>query len=140
MSRVVSLVGAALFSVGVYQSWTTYSFIQRAELVVGRVVSIEELRGPPKPRQKTPVNLLYKLSAGNNHSSGLQTERSAVAHLPMLQDIKQGDNIRILIDPSQPQVAIIPLWSELWARPLTYLVGGFLLLVVGRVLRTRKLR
>jgi hypothetical protein len=132
MSRVVSLVGAALLSVGAWQGWTTYSFLQRAEVVVARVLSIEEVRGPPKPRQKTPVNLLYKANDG--------TEQSAVAHLPLLQNIQQGDEIRILVDPQQPQNALMPLWSELWARPLTYLVGGLLLLVVGRVLRTRALR
>jgi hypothetical protein len=132
MSRVVSLVGAGLLSVGVLQGWTTYSFVQHAEIVIARVASIEELRGPPKPRQKTPVNLLYKNRDG--------AEQSAVAHLPLLQNIQQGDEIRILVDPQQPQVARMPLWSELWARPLTYFVGGLLLLLVGRVLRTRTLR
>lgn len=140
MSRIVSFVGAALFSVGVYQSWNTYWFLQRAEVVVARVVSIQELRGPPKPRQRTPVNLLYKLSPITETVTEPQIEHSAMAYLPLLQDIKQGDEIRILVDPSEPQVARMSLWSELWARPLTYLVGGLLLVLVGRVLRTRVLR
>jgi hypothetical protein len=132
MSRVVSIVGAGLLSVGLLQGWTTYSFLQHAQVVIARVASIEELRGPPKPRQKTPVNLLYKGKDG--------LEQSAVAHLPLLQNIRRGDEIRILVDSKEPQVARLPLWSELWARSLTYLVGGSLLILVGRVLRTRKLR
>jgi hypothetical protein len=132
MSRVVSIVGAGLLSVGLLQGWTTYSFLQHAQVVIARVASIEELRGPPKPRQKTPVNLLYKGKDG--------LEQSAVAHLPLLQNIRRGDEIRILVDSKEPQVARLPLWSELWARSLTYLVGGLLLILVGRVLRTRKLR
>jgi hypothetical protein len=132
MSRVVSLVGAVLLSVGIWQGGATYSFVQRAHLAVGRVTSIEELRGPPKPRQRTPINVLYKGRSGQ--------EESAVAHLPLLQNIKEGDEIRILVDPQQPQRARIPLWSELWARPLTYVVGGLLVLIVGRVLRTKALR
>ena len=132
MSRVVSAVGVVLFVVGVWHGSSTYSFVKTAELIRGRVTGIQELRGPPKPRQKTPINLLYTTSDGR--------EVSAVANLPLLQEIRTGDEIHVLIDPRQPELARMPLWSELWARTLTYLVGGLLMAVVGRVLRVNRLR
>jgi hypothetical protein len=132
MSKVVSAVGLALCSLGVWQGISTYLFVQRADLVQGRVTGVQELRGPPKPRQKTPINILYTNTNG--------VEVSAVAHLPMLQQIQTGDEIRVLIDPRNPSDARMPLWSELWARSLTYVIGGLLIAIVGRVLRQKRLR
>jgi hypothetical protein len=132
MSKVVSAVGLALCSLGVWQGISTYAFVQRADLVQGRVTGVQELRGPPKPRQKTPINILYTDTKG--------MEVSAVAHLPMLQQIQTGDEIRVLIDPLHPGDARLPLWSELWARSLTYIIGGLLIAIVGRVLRQKHLR
>jgi len=132
MSRIVSVVGGALCILGVWQGLETYSFISRSEIVKARVTGVQELRGPPKPRQKTPVNLLYTDSSGH--------EVSAVAHLPLLQELRQGDEIRVLVDPRDQGQARMPLWSELWARPLTYIIGGMLLLLVGRVLRAKRSR
>lgn len=132
MSRVVSAVGVVLCAVGVWHGSSTYEFVQHAQSVKGRITGVQELRGPPKPRQKTPINLLYTTKDG--------LEVSAIAHLPLLQQIQTGDEIRILVDPRQPDIARLPLWSELWARPLTYLVGGFLMLLVGRVLGVKQLR
>ncbi|MFN4896622.1 MAG: DUF3592 domain-containing protein [Pseudomonadota bacterium] len=132
MIRIISVVGLALCILGVWQGAMTYSFLQRASEVRGSVTGVQELRGPPKPRQKRSVHVLYRDQAGD--------EVSAVTHLPMLQEIKTGDEIRLLIDPANPSIARIPLWSELWARPLTYIVGGLLLSLVGRVLRNKQLR
>lgn len=132
MSRVVTAVGVALSAFGVWQGFATYSFLERADVVQARVTGVQELRGPPKPRQKTPVNLLYTNPQGE--------EVSAVGQLPLLQQIEPGDQINILVDPKRPTEARMPLWSELWARPLTYTIGGFLLLIVGRVLRVKRLR
>lgn len=132
MSKVVTAVGIGLCSLGVWQGVSTYAFLQSAGIVQGRVTGVQELRGPPKPRQKTPIHILYRNSNGE--------EVSAVAHLPMLQEIKQGDEIRVLIDPRHPSDARMPLWSELWARSLTYVIGGLLVLIVGRVLRQKRLR
>ena len=132
MSRVVSAVGLVLCGVGVWHGSSTYAFVRDAQPVIGRVTGVQELRGPPKPRQKTPINILYTTTGGR--------EVSAIAHLPLLQEIRPGDEIRVLVDSTHPEIARLPLWSELWARPLTYLVGGFLMLVVGRVLRVKRLR
>jgi len=132
MSRVVSAVGLVLCAVGVWHWSATYAFVRDAQPVIGRVTGVQELRGPPKPRQKTPINILYTTTDGR--------EVSAIAQMPLLQEIRAGDEIRVLVDAKQPELARLPLWSELWARPLTYLVGGFLMLVVGRVLRVKRLR
>jgi hypothetical protein len=132
MNKVIPLVALGLFILGVFQSFQTASFQRRAIVVSATVVSVEERKGPPKPRQKTPLHVIYRLDDGREHS--------AVTHLPMLQEIRQGDSIRLLVDPSRPNAAELPLWSELWARPLTYLIGAGLLWLVGRVLRGKHLR
>jgi hypothetical protein len=56
----------------------------------------------------------------------------------MLQQIKQGDSIRLLADPNKLDDVHLPLWQELRARPLTYLVGGVLQVIVARVLGTTR--
>jgi hypothetical protein len=132
MSRVIAFVGVALFAFGAWQGLAVYSFVKDATPVMATVTSIQELRGPPKPRQKTSVHLLYTTPQGE--------EQSAVATLPFLQRIQQGDRIQVLVAGDRPGEAKLPLWSELWARTLTYLVGGALLIIVGSVLRTKRLR
>lgn len=132
MYKAISVVGLILVFVGFWQGAETYSFVNDARLIQARVVTIQELRGPPKPRQRTRMHLSYKLDDGK--------EYSAVAHLPLLQEIKAGDEIRVLVDSSKPELAKLPLWSELWARTLAYVVGGVLLLIVARVLSTRNSR
>lgn len=132
MNRVIPLVALALLIVGVFQAFETASFQRKAIVVSATVVSVEERKGPPKPRQRTPLHVSYRLDGGQ--------EQSAVTHLPLLQEIRQGDSIRLLVDPRTPNSVKLPLWSELWARPLTYLIGGCLLLLVARVLRVKHLR
>jgi hypothetical protein len=137
MSRVISSVGIALCAFGIWHGYLTYDFLERAELKNARVTGVQELRGPPKPRQKTAVHIRYSAQVPDQSET---KDLSAITQLPLLQEIKEGDQIRVLVDPRQPSVARLPLWSELWARPLTYFVGGILILVVGRVLRVKRLR
>lgn len=132
MVRAVPLVGVVLFCIGLWHGVSVYLFLQGSVEVQATVSSIQELSGPPKPRQKTPIHLLYRAPDGN--------EMSAIARLPLLYNIREGDQIRILIDPDSPSIARLPLWSELWSRSLAYIVGGFLVLLVGRVLRTKSFR
>lgn len=129
---LITIAGVALSVAGVWLGIDTASFQRRALLVQATVTGVQELRGPPKPRQRTPLHVTYKLPDGR--------EASAVTHLPFLQEIKSGDSIRLLVDPAAPEQARLPLISELWARPLTYFVGGLLLLVVGRVLSSKRTR
>jgi hypothetical protein len=137
MSRVISSVGFALCAFGIWHGYATYDFLERAELKDALVTGVQELRGPPKPRQRTAVNILYSAKV----AGAAETEDfSAITQLPLLQEIKAGDRIRVLVDPRKPSVARLPLWSELWARPLTYFIGGILIVVVGRVLRAKRLR
>jgi len=65
-------------------------------------------------------------------------ERSAITRLPLLQNLKEGDRIEILVDPSNPQLVKLPLLSELWATPLAYLLSGVVLTVSVLVLKVRK--
>jgi hypothetical protein len=130
MYKTISVLGVIIFVIGIGQGVSTYSFVKNAKTTTARVTGIQELRGPPKTRQKTPIHLAYTLDDGREHS--------AIAHLPLLQEIKVGDEIRILVDVSTPEDARLPLWSELWARTLAYLVGGTLLLVVARVLSAKR--
>jgi hypothetical protein len=132
VKSLISLVGVVMTLAGVWLGGETFAFQRRAIAVQATVTGVQELRGPPKPRQRTPLHVSYKLSDGR--------EYSAITHLPLLQEIKQGDSIRLLVDPTAPERARLPLISELWARPLTYLVGGILLVVVGRVLSSKRTR
>jgi hypothetical protein len=132
MYKIILGLGLVLLLVGGIEGVKTASFLSKAIEVVGVVTGVQELRGPPKPRQKTPLYVSYRKQDGS--------EVQAVTHLPMLQQIKQGDSIRLLADPNKPDDVRLPLWSELWARPLTYLIGGVLLVIVARVLGTKRTR
>lgn len=130
--RVILAAGVVLLGLGLWRGVDSYTFRSRAIELSGRVDSVQELKGPPKPRQKVPLHLSYSLPDG--------TQRRAVTHMPMLQKIEAGDTIRILVDSSDPQDVRLPLWSELWAAPLTYLIGGLLLIAMSSLLRAKKSR
>jgi hypothetical protein len=132
MHKIILGLGVVLLLVGGIESAKTTNFQSNAVEVVATVTGVQELRGPPKPRQRTPLYVSYRQADGS--------EVQAVTHLPMLQQIKQGDSIRLLADPNKPDDVRLPLWSELWARPLTYLIGGVLLVIVARVLGTKRSR
>jgi hypothetical protein len=132
VNKIILIVGLLLSIAGAVSAVQTAQFNQKAVEVVGSVLVVEELRGPPKPRQKTPLHVSYQLSDGQQFS--------AVTHMPLLQAVKQGDQIRLLVDPADPGTVRLPLWSEMWARPLTYLIGGLLVLLAGRVLTNRTTR
>lgn len=130
--KIISAAGLALFAFGVWRGVESSRFLERSLELPGVVDSVEELKGPPKPRQKVPLHLSYALPDGTRHR--------VVTHMPMLQRIEAGDTIRILVDRTNPQDVRLPLWSELWAGPLTYLVGSLLLLLMGRLLKGKVTR
>lgn len=132
MRKVVTLAGICLLCAGLWDGVSTYRFINSAEKVSAEVLSIQELKGPPKPRQKTPVHIAFE--------NGLGEKRSAITHLPMLYRVESGDRIEVLVDRSDAERVYLNLWSELWARPLTYSVGGALLVIVSIVLSQRRWR
>jgi hypothetical protein len=65
-------------------------------------------------------------------------ERSAITNLPLLQNVKAGDTIYLLVDPARPELVKLPLLSELWARPLAYLISGFVLVCGVLVVKVRR--
>lgn len=132
MSRIVGILALVLVAAGIWQSIEVYRFVQRSISVPASVVAVEALRGPPKPRQRTPIRVAFSLPDG--------TAREALTHLPMLQVIKKGDSITVLVDSKDPERVALPLWSELWARPLTYIVGGVLVGILGFALTKREWR
>lgn len=123
MKKMFGLVGIGLLIFGSCESFQTLTFLSRATHITGTVVSVETRSGPPKPSQDTPVHVRYTLEG--------EGERVGITHLPLLHRIKEGETIRLLVDPTDPQSLRLPLLSELWARPLTCLVGGLLLLGVS---------
>lgn len=127
--KIISLVGVALVALGVWRGVESVRFRGRSIEILGRVDSVQELKGPPKPRQKVPLHLSYSTPDGLQHRG--------ITHMPMLQKIEMGDSIRILVDPANPQDVRLPLWSELWAGPLTYVIGGLLVAVMGALLRRK---
>jgi hypothetical protein len=130
MKKFLALVGVVLLGLGVYQSTETASFLSRALSVPATVTLVEGRTGSPKPTQNTPVHVTFKLPSGE--------DRSAITNLPLLQNVKAGDTIYILIDPARPEAVKLPLLSELWARPLAYLISGFILVCGVLVVKVRK--
>jgi hypothetical protein len=132
MRKVVTLVGICLLLAGIWNGVSMYRFIHSAQKVSAKVVSIEEHKGPPKPRQKTPVHISFLNNRGEM--------RSAITHLPMLYRVESGDQIEVLVEGADSGSVHLNLWSELWARPLTYTVGGLLLMIVSIVLSQKRWR
>ena len=130
MKRFLTLVGALLLGIGVYQSTETASFLSRALTVSATVTLVETRTGSPKPTQNTPVHVKFNLPSGE--------ERSAITNMPLLQNVKVGNTISLLVDQARPEVVKVPLLSELWARPLAYLVSGFVLVCGVLVIKVRK--
>ena len=130
MKKFLTLVGVVLLGLGVYQSRETASFLSRALTIPATVTLIELRTGSPKPTQNTPVHVKFNLPSGE--------ERSAITNLPLLQNVKAGDTIYLLVDLKQPEIVRLPLISELWARPLAYLISGFVLMCGVLVVKVRK--
>ena len=130
MKKLLVLVGVVLLSLGVYQSTETASFLSRARSLPATVTLVEVRQGSPKPSQNTPVHIKFNLPSGE--------ERSAITNLPLLQNVEAGNTIYVLVDPGRPEIVRLPLLSELWARPLAYLISGFALVCAVLVVKVRK--
>lgn len=130
MRKFFTFVGLVLLGIGAYQANELTSFLSRALPITATVTSVELRTGPPKPTQNTPVHVKFSLPNGE--------ERSAITHLPLLQELKEGDTINVLVDPSNPQSVKLPLLSELWATPLAYLLSGTVIVCGVLFLRVRR--
>jgi hypothetical protein len=130
MKTILSLVAMVLLGMGLYESRSISSFLSTAITVQGTVVAVETRGGPPKPTQNTPVHVRFTLPSGD--------ARTAITRLPLLQKVKEGDSIYLLVDPSDPQDVRLPLLSELWARPLAYLLSGVVLVAGILVVKVRR--
>jgi len=130
MRRLLALVAVVLLGIGLFESREVSSFMSRAITVQGTVVAVETRTGPPKPTQNTPIHVRFSLPSGES--------RTAITKLPLLQKVKDGDPIYLLVDPTDPQDVRLPLLSELWARPLAYLVSGIVLVAGILVVKVRR--
>lgn len=130
MKKLLTVVGLVLLGIGAYQANELTSFLSRAIPVTATVTSVELRTGPPKPTQNTPVHVKFSMPNGE--------ERSAITHLPLLQDLEAGDALNILVDPTDPQSIKLPLLSEMWATPLAYLLSGTVIVCGVLFLRVRR--
>jgi hypothetical protein len=115
---------------GLFESREVSGFLSTALTVQGSVVAIETRTGPPKPTQNTPIHVRFTLPSGET--------RTAITRLPLLQKVKEGDQIYVLVDPNDPQDVRLPLLSELWARPLAYLLSGVVLVAGILIAKVRR--
>jgi len=122
MRRFLFLVALVLVILGAVDVVSTMTFTRNAVLTRATVTAVEERSGPPKPTQNTPLHVSFVLPDNTAHA--------AIARLPLLQKIQQGDQIFLLVNPKEPQDVRLPLISELWARPLAYLLSGMILIAV----------
>jgi hypothetical protein len=130
MKKLIALAGIVCLVVGIFESSQTFSFISRALTTQAKVVAVQLRTGPPKPTQNTPVHVTFTLPSGSEHT--------AITHLPLLQKVKEGDSIYILVNPENPQDVRLPLLSELWARPFAFTLGGLVLLCGVLFVRVRE--
>lgn len=130
MRRLLALVAIVLLGMGLHESRQVSSFLSTAVTVQGTVVAVETRTGPPKPTQNTPVHVRFSLPSGESHT--------AITRLPLLQKLKEGDSIYLLVDPKDPQDVRLPLLSELWARPLAYLLSGIALVAGILVVKVKR--
>lgn len=127
---ILSLVAVVLLGMGLFESREVSGFLSTALTVQGSVVAIETRTGPPKPTQNTPIHVRFTLPSGET--------RTAITRLPLLQKVKEGDQIYVLVDPNDPQDVRLPLLSELWARPLAYLLSGVVLVAGILIAKVRR--
>jgi hypothetical protein len=130
MRTILSLVAVVLLGMGLFESREVSGFLSTALTVQGSVVAIETRTGPPKPTQNTPIHVRFTLPSGET--------RTAITRLPLLQKVKEGDQIYVLVDPNDPQDVRLPLLSELWARPLAYLLSGVVLVAGILIAKVRR--
>jgi hypothetical protein len=130
MRMILSLVAVVLLGMGLFESREVSGFLSTALTVQGSVVAIETRTGPPKPTQNTPIHVRFTLPSGET--------RTAITRLPLLQKVKEGDQIYVLVDPNDPQDVRLPLLSELWARPLAYLLSGVVLVAGILISKVRR--
>ena len=130
MRTILSLVAVVLLGMGLFESREVSGFLSTALTVQGSVVAIETRTGPPKPTQNTPIHVRFTLPSGET--------RTAITRLPLLQKVKEGDQIYVLVDPNDPQDVRLPLLSELWARPLAYLLSGVVLVAGILISKVRR--
>lgn len=121
--RGLFLASLLSLATGFVWCYSTYSFLKSAKPVEATVVAIEYRQGPPKFRQSTPVHLRYTTNSGS--------EVQTVTHLPFLQSLSEGKVITVLANASDPQDVRLPLLSELFAVPLTYLLFGIIGVFAG---------
>lgn len=130
MRKLLAVVAIVLLGMGLHESRQVSSFLATAVTVQGTVVAVETRTGPPKPTQNTPVHVRFSLPSGESHT--------AITRLPLLQKLKEGDSIYLLVNPMVPQDVQLPLLSELWARPLAYLLSGIALVAGILVVKVRR--
>jgi len=113
---------AAFFLVvwGAYSVYGAYRFVAESVRIRAKVVAVESLSGPPKPRQKIPVHVEFPFNNGT-----VRTE----TRMPMLGEIKAGDEVPLWVSPTNPQDARLAEVSSLFAAPLTYMVCGLVALI-----------
>jgi hypothetical protein len=127
MRKPLLIVGLALVVLGVFDTVKMVSFTSAAVLTKAKVLALEERTGPPKPTQNTPLHVSFTLTDG--------IQRTAITRAPLLQKVRQGDEIFVMVNPLNPLEVKLPLPSELWARPLAYLLSGFVTIVSVVVFR-----
>ena len=132
MRKVIRVAGVFLIFFGVVDGYRTARFVETSKEVRATVQSVEQLRGPPKPRQKTPVHVEFELQDGKREHG--------ITNLPFVYAVEVGDSIPILVQAGNPSRIKLNLWSELWASCLTYTVGGILVLVVSATLSHKRWR
>lgn len=115
MGKVIKIATCLLALWGIVTTYQAYAFVQGSARVLGKVIAVEELRGPPKPRQKIPLHVEFELNG-----AVVRTE----TRMPMLGVLKQGDAIPLWVDRSNPQRVELADLANLFAAPLTYILFG----------------
>jgi len=121
MRKILGFSAFLLFAWGLYSSYGAYRFVAESVRVTGKVIAVETLSGPPKPRQKIPVYVEFALNGGT-----IRTE----TRMPMLGSLRVGDDVPLWVSKEDPQDARLAEPSSPFAAPLTYTVCGLVALLL----------
>ena len=124
MFKVLRIISVVIFLWGVWESFTTATFIKNGVITKGTVAPTESYRGPPRSPRAIPFNVTF---------SDPQSGKEVLVSLPspILMSIKVGKEVPLIINPLQLHEARVNILSELWAYPCGLLLSGTILLLVS---------
>jgi len=123
-------VGIALLGGACHFLRQTTALIENAIATTGEVILMREEDRHFQPQHQGEVEATYRPVVRFTTSNGRQVRyESFVSSYP--QRYSEGDRVRILYDPAQPEWARLDDFVDLWLRPIFLAGAGSILTLLG---------